>query len=151
MKKMKSNYDMYIIPIAGAGLGSAYNMYRTSQLKKLDNESNYEFEDRRRRHIIAGGLTGGVSGTFISHGLKHKGQALGSALGLGTAEAMSNAGTNFKDMSPRRQEEFLKSQGVSRVLGSAGGAVLGRVVPTKKVPGLKKESSLFNRIYTILN
>ncbi len=142
---------MYLVPVAGAGLGSAYSLYRTNQLKKLENESDTEFEDRRRKHIIAGGLTGGASGTFISHGLRHKGQALGSAMGLGTAEIMSNTGINFKEMSPRRQEEFLKSQGISRVLGSAGGAVVGRSVSTKKVPGLKKESSLFNRIYTILN
>jgi hypothetical protein len=151
MRRIKNDYNMYIVPVAGVGLGSAYSLYRTNQLKKLENESDSEFEERRRKHIIAGGLTGGASGTFISHGLKHKGQALGSAMGLGTSELMSNSGINFQNMSPQRQEEFLRSQGISRVLGSAGGAIVGRSVSTKKVPGLKKESSLFNRIYNLIN
>jgi hypothetical protein len=152
MKNLKrsNNYYMYTIPVAGAGLGSVYTAYRANQLKKLDNETDYEFSQRRKRHIIAGGLGGGSSGAILAHGVKHKGQAFGSALGMSTSGIMMNSGIDFKNMSPERQDAFLRAHNISTVVSGASGAVMGRLTSTKKVPGLKKESELSKRIYNIL-
>jgi hypothetical protein len=129
--------------IAGAGLYGAHSYNQTRNLKALPGETPEEFEKRRRKLILASVASGALAGGVLGHGLSYnKGQMLGSGLGLASAEMMSSDDVNFDNMSAKSQDEQMRLKSYSRVLGSVGGGVVGRLAGTDKVPGLNKRASL---------